>query len=104
MAVVKVRIPPDIELPPPEGANFFQFAKVENEAQMLVGYIDILRLANEAGDITDVPEDEVLDIEIVPDITHRFLLSADGLAMLKQRLDELFSKFDKHKGKEGDAD
>ncbi len=104
MAVIRIKVPTDVELPPPEGANFFQFTHVQNEAQMLVGYIDLHRLAREAGDLTDVADDEELDIELTPEITHRFLLSTNGLVMLKERLDEIFSVLDSKKGKGDDGD
>lgn len=65
-------------LPPAEGANFFHFTTLGPEVQLLVGTVNLLRL-HEAK-TTDDPS------AVVPEITHRFLLSPIGFAALKQQM------------------
>jgi len=61
-------------LPEPVGANYFHFAVVGGEIQMLVGAVNLLQV-HEAKNGKAGP--------IRPQISHRFLLSALGFAQLK---------------------
>jgi hypothetical protein len=78
---VGISIPANLPLPPAEGANFFHFTVVGEEVQFLVGTINLLRLheAKTRGET----------ISVVPEITHRFLLSPLGFNSLKSQLEEI---------------
>ena len=78
---IGISVPGTLPLPAAEGANFFHFTVIGEEVQLLVGTINLIRLheAKERGE-TGV---------IVPDITHRFLLSPLGFASLKTNLEEI---------------
>ncbi len=82
--LVSVTIPANLPLPAPEGANFFHFSVVGNEVHMLVGTLNFLRLL-EARQRLDSNESTV----IVPDITHRFLLSPQGFEGLRLQIGEI---------------
>ena len=67
-------------LPEPVGANFFHFAVVGSEIQLLVGAINLVQL-HEARQGHSGP--------IRPQISHRFLLSPLGFAQLKSQITEM---------------
>ncbi len=81
--VVSVTVPADLPLPAPEGANFFHFTVAGDEVQLLVGSVNLLRL-HEAKSLGE-------NLKIVPDITHRFLLSSIGFSALKAQMDQIAS-------------
>ena len=78
---VTIKLPANAPLPPAEGANYFHFTVAGTEVQFLVGTVNLLRVheAKITGQTT----------AIVPEITHRFLLSPLGFASLKSQLDEI---------------
>lgn len=78
---ISVSVPGNLPMPAPEGANFFHFTVVGGEVQLLVGSINLLRL-HEAKRNQETAT-------IVPQITHRFLLSPLGFAQLKSSLEEI---------------
>ena len=67
-------------VPPAEGANYFHFTSVGAEVQMLVGAVNLLRLHESLRGESRT---------VVPEITHRFLLSPLGFAQLKRQIDEI---------------
>jgi len=80
-STVTVKLPANVPLPDAEGANFFHFTVAGQEVQFLVGTINLLRIV-EAKAASE-------PVAIVPDITHRFLLSPLGFASLKSTLEEI---------------
>ena len=78
---VSVTVPADLPLPDPVGANFFHFTVAGDEVQLLVGSVNLLRL-HEAKSLGKT-------LKIVPDITHRFLLSSIGFSALKAQIDQI---------------
>jgi len=80
-----IRIPGNMPLPPSEGANYFHFSFAGDEMQLLVGTVNLLRL-HEARTQQD-------HSVIVPDITHRFLLSPLGFNALKEQLASIDQKY-----------
>lgn len=78
---VSVTVPADLPLPAPEGANFFHFTVAGDEVQLLVGSVNLLRL-HEAKALGET-------LKIVPDITHRFLLSPMGFSTLKKQMEQI---------------
>lgn len=75
--------------PRPEGVNYFGLTKVGMEFEMLVGYVDIQRLTEGAGGFAGRDDDEVLDIVVGPELTHRFLLSPMGFENLRNVVHEI---------------
>ncbi len=78
---VAVAIPANLPLPPAEGANFFHFTVVGEEVQLLVGSINLLRIHEAKG--------KTEPTTVVPEITHRFLLSPLGFKSLRTQLLEI---------------
>lgn len=78
-----VIIPTDIPLPPAEGANWFHFTSAGLEVQMLIGTIDLLAAHQARQPGADA------DTKLAPAISHRFLLSPIGFAVLKAQVDEI---------------
>ena len=78
---VSVSVSSAVPVPPAEGANFFHFTVVGPEIQLLVGSINLLRFleAKQSGEPTN----------LVPEFTHRFLLSPMGFAQLKAQIDQI---------------
>ncbi|HLA88895.1 MAG TPA: hypothetical protein VJL28_00505 [Gemmatimonadaceae bacterium] len=78
---IAVKVPGEIMLPDPLGANYFHFTVVGSEVQFLVGSINLINLheAKMRGEATVV----------VPEITHRFLLSPLGFHQLKSQIDQI---------------
>lgn len=78
---VAIALTPQTPVPPAEGANFFHFAHVGSEVQMLVGTINLL----------DILHAQVQGGETVvsPAITHRFMLSLVGFSHLRSQLNEI---------------
>ncbi len=77
---VAIRLPDKREFPPPQAVNFFTFSWNGPEVQLLAGYLDL-----------QPPQTEVPPTEVVPEITHRLVMSVRGLAILKHQLDEAAS-------------
>lgn len=75
---VPVGITGGTPLPASEGANFFHFTVLGPEVQMLVGTVNLLQLheAKQTGS----------QHSIVPEITHRFLLSPVGFTALRAQI------------------
>ena len=78
---VGISVPANIPLPSPEGANFFHFTVVGQEVQFLVGSINLLRLHEAKGRSETTT--------LIPDITHRFLLSPLGFEALRNQVQEI---------------
>ena len=78
---VGIAIPGNLPLPPAAGANFFHFTVVGEEVQLLVGTINLIRLHEAKG--------KTESTMVVPDITHRFLLSPLGWASLYNQVQEI---------------
>lgn len=78
---VSVSVSSAVPVPPADGANFFHFTVVGSEIQLLVGTINLLRFleAKQSGEPTN----------LVPEITHRFLLSPLGFAQLKSQIEQI---------------
>lgn len=78
---VSVTVPSDLPLPPVLGANFFHFTTIGMEIQFLVGSVNLLQLheAKKQGE----------SVLILPDISHRFLLSSFGFEQLKRQIEEI---------------
>lgn len=80
---LNIEIPTTGDLPLPEGANFFHFSWRGTDVQLLVGYIDLLKTVAPPGSPVVKP------VKVVPEITHRFLLSMTGFALLKAQIDDI---------------
>jgi|ERR1039458_4583253 hypothetical protein len=83
-AIVEV---PKTGLPPFEPANFFHFMVSGPEISMLVGMIDINVIASmkqAAGRAGAVQQQR-----ITPNVTHRFFLTARGLLILQQNVNDI---------------
>jgi hypothetical protein len=66
---------PEAGLPKPEAINWCHFTKVNNDYQMLLGYVDLLAIhTSQQQWLTDGEHAAPVPVEV----THRFLLS-DGL-------------------------
>lgn len=92
MAQVKIVMDNQRPLPPPEGANFFALSRVETEVELQVGYIDLHRLLTEVGETEQLEDDTEVEVDLSPEITHRFVMSLSGLHLLKQKVDEIVGK------------
>jgi hypothetical protein len=68
-----------------------------------VGYIDLHRMIAEVGDLTRLKDDDRIELSVTPDITHRFVLSVNGLQLLKERVDEIFLKSGLNLGSTGEG-
>lgn len=79
---LKVELP--TQLPPPEAANYFQFAVSGPEIEFIVGFLDVNRLVN-AGLASAAGSPQTLGVEV----SHRFLLTYRGLQLLRKQLDEI---------------
>lgn len=75
---ISVELPVNLPLPVPVGANYFHFTVVAGEVQMLVGSVNLLRVheARLQGEAAT----------IIPEISHRFTLSAWGFTTLNNQL------------------
>jgi hypothetical protein len=81
MQEIRIEVPRSAKMPPPEGANYFHVTTSGPDVQLLVGYVDLLKLhhARTGG----------AKSRIEPEITHRFYLSVTAFFMLKRQLEEI---------------
>ncbi len=77
---VQLTVPRHGKLPPPEGANFVNFSFSGPEVEMMVGYVDLHRLALSAPNTG----------RIEAEITHRFFMSLRGFIMMKSQIDTIW--------------
>lgn len=86
MAVLKGSITDD--LPDAYAINFVTFARVGREVEMLAGFIDMKRLADYLDSRKgELGEDEVVERPV--DFYGRFVMSAQTIASLKEKVDEM---------------
>ncbi len=71
-------------LPPPEAANFFHFTISGPEVEMLVGFIDLQRMA---ATLAAAQSGQAKPVH--PEWTHRIFLSVRGFLTLKAQVDEM---------------
>ena len=84
MVQVGVAMSAGIPVPPAEAANYFHLTVVGPEVQLLVGSVNLIEF-HEAATSDSVKM-------VIPEISHRFLLSTLGFAQLKARVDEIAQK------------
>ena len=97
MALVTVKVDPETSNVPTEGANFFHFTQVRDEIEMLVGYISLLRIHNLAISHANLSDEVEVEEEVVPEISRRYLLSPNGLRVLRDRVNEIWEKMEKNR-------
>lgn len=83
---------PKVDLPAPEAVNFFHFTFSGPEMEMLVGILDL----NHVLDANSRPRNGV--VQLRPEVTHRFLMSIRGFALLKQQVEEISKKIEELTG------
>jgi len=81
---------PDTDLPKPEAANWFHFARAGNEFQMLLGYIDVYAVHRLAEAIKKGGK----PFDIKAEVTHRVLMSERAVRFLKSQVDEIVQQLD----------
>ncbi len=82
---------PESDLPNPEAANWFHFARVGADFQMLVGYVDLYAVHRLSESIKNHGE----SFDITADVTHRFVMSERGIRFLKTQLDDLILQMER---------
>ena len=78
---LKVQVAPG-PLPLCEAVNWFSFSSTGIDFQLLVGYIDPLRVSERVAAGT-------VSTPFAPEVTHRFSISTNGIQQLRQALDEI---------------
>ena len=79
-------IPPVSNRPPAEAANFFHCSVSDDEIQLLVGYTDPELILAMAGESTKGGR------TFHPEISHRFLVTPRGFALLKEQIDAVVER------------
>lgn len=82
-----VGIEDDTPRPAPEAANWFQVSRLEQDFQMLVGYLDLQKIASLRESAPNTGE-----VTMHPDVTHRFLISWRGFFILRAMIEDLVTK------------
>jgi len=92
MPIVTVHFDPEAPQPPPEGANFFHFTQVQDEVEMVVGYVSPTKVHAIVQAHPDAKDQEELpDVSLSPEISHRFLMSLNGFRILRDRVNQIWN-------------
>lgn len=76
------------EFPKPEAANWFSASRIGHEVELLVGYMDLKRIANILEEQQEHGEGGAVSMPV--EVTHRLALGPTGLVNLKQKIDEMY--------------
>src|SRR5690242_8651268 len=79
---LKVKIPTK-GLPSPTAVNWFHFTRMDNEVQMLAGFIDAYEVVQH--------QLHASQNDIDPEVSHRFMLSLNGFLFLRQQVEQIFN-------------
>lgn len=79
-----VGLPDEPLRPMPEAANFFHLSRLEQDFQLLVGYLDLERVASLSG--TGARE-----ADMQAELTHRFLIPWRALFQLRDRIEDMIA-------------
>ena len=88
---IKVALPKS--LPPAEGANYFHITSANGEVQLLIGSISL-------NDLHDAAQSRRSELNITPDVSHRFLLSQSAFDRLRENIETVHSAMAKRKAEE----
>lgn len=77
-------------LPPPEAVNHFRISRVGNEVQLLVGYVDIGRLAKFLEEAKE-QKSESPTFTLQPEISHRFSIGLGPFQELWQKVNHIYT-------------
>jgi len=86
---LRLKVPTDLPSSP-IGANYFHFTFIGPELEMLVGNLS-LRAIHE---FKEASEKSATAEPVVPNVTHRFMLTPLGFDQLRQQIEEIGRKFD----------
>lgn len=70
-------------LPDPVAANFFAFSSLGGDIAMQVGWLNIPLAAESSR------PGQSVDLKLVPNITHQFMMSRSGFQLLYRQINEL---------------
>lgn len=73
-------------LPAPQPVNAFRIGRVGQQVQMLVGYIDVTKVAD-AIERARTTDDKSPEISIVPEGAQRMYMTPDSFVELKDKVD-----------------
>ena len=87
---------PDGPPPPPEAANWFRLARVGQEVQLLVGFIDLgaIHVAVSAAKTGSKPD------PVPVEVSHRFVVPMIGARMLQDAINTILKNVDARGGEE----
>lgn len=76
----------DEPMPPAEGANWFYLSRLNNEFQLLIGYVDMREVANAASGTKNS------EITLTPHVAHRLYMGLDSFQVLRAQIEDIAQK------------